>query len=141
MGVVVRWVVLVAVFAAVTGSATGAEPAPLHGVPLAGHTGLRLLVANDPPLLVDVDSGQSTPVTGLQLRGDPVLSVLAVGKDAVVWVARRTRGVLRAEIYVVRHGAAKATRLATAWGSPRRRMGEPSGWRVSLTEATARSAK
>jgi hypothetical protein len=115
MGVVVRWLLSVSVFAAVTGSATGAAPPPLHGVPLTGHTGLRLLVANDPPLLVDVDSGRSTPVTGLQLRGEPVLSVLPVGKDAVVWLARRTRGLLQAEIFVVRQGTAKATRLATAW--------------------------
>ena len=115
MGVVVRWLLPVAVFAAVTGSATGAEPLPLHGVPLTGHTGLQLLVANDPPLLVDVDSGRSRPITGLELRGQPVLSVLPVGKDAVVWLARRTRGPLRAEIYVVRQGTAKATRLATAW--------------------------
>ena len=115
MGVVVRWLLPVVVFAAVTGSATGAEPLPLHGAPLTGHTGLQLLVANDPPLLVDVDSGRSTPITGLQVRDEPVFSVLAVGKDAVVWLARRTRRLLRAEIYVVRQGAAKATRLATAW--------------------------
>ncbi|HZR92519.1 MAG TPA: hypothetical protein VFA44_08960 [Gaiellaceae bacterium] len=112
----VRWLVSAAVIAVATGSATAAEPAPLHGAPLTGKTGLRLLVANVPPLLVDVDSGRVTRITGLPLRGRPVLSVLAVGKDAVVWLDRPSRGVPRAQIYVVRHHTTKATHLATAWG-------------------------
>jgi hypothetical protein len=115
MGVIVRWLVSAAVIVVATGSATAAEPAPLHGAPLTRKTGLRLLVANVPPLLVDVDSGRVTRITGLPLGGKPVLSVLAVGKAAVVWFDRPSRGVFRAEIYVVRNGATKATRLATAW--------------------------
>lgn len=105
-----------AVVALATGSAAiGAEPPPLHGVPLTGHTGLRLLVANNPPFLLDVDSGRVTPVSGLQLQDQPVLSVLKAGRDAVVWLDRQAAtGVPRADIYVVRRGATKASKLATA---------------------------
>ena len=94
-----------------------AEPRPLRGMPLTGATGLRLLVANNPPFLLDVDTGRLTHIRGLNVRGQPTLSVLAVGKDAIVWLDRRVSGrkVARAEIYVVRHGATSATRLATAW--------------------------
>jgi len=94
-----------------------AWPKPLNGVPLTGATGLTLLVANDPPILFNVDTGRITPVSGLDARGNPVLSVLAVGKDAVVWLDRRTpvRTVPTAEIYVVRHGLSTAARIASGW--------------------------
>jgi hypothetical protein len=98
-------------------TAASTRPKPLRGVPLAGSTGLRLLIANVPPLLLDVDSGRTTRISGLKVRGHAVLSVLAVGKDAIVWLDRLVpaRKVPRAEIYVVRHGTTSATRLATAW--------------------------
>src|SRR5215472_13046769 len=99
------------------GTAQPAVPGPLHGVPLTGSTGLRLLVSADPPFVVNVDTGTVRPVTGLNAKGNPVLSVLAVGKDAVVWLDRRTpsHGIPRAEIYVVRHGTTTATLIATGW--------------------------
>lgn len=115
---IVRWLLPLAVLAAAAGSATAASPPLLRGAPLTGRTGLRLLVANDPPFLLDVDSGRVTPITGIQVRDRPVLSVLAVGKDAVLWLDRNrvaARRVPRAEIYLFRHGATKAKRLATAW--------------------------
>src|SRR5205823_10424933 len=111
MSAVVRWLLVLAIVAALAGSALAAQPSPLRGVPLVGQTGLRLLVAADPPFVLDVDTGSVSPIAGLQVRDRPVLSVRAVGKDAVVWLARRTRGVPRAEIYVVRRGAREATRL------------------------------
>jgi hypothetical protein len=94
-----------------------AVPGPLHGVPLAGASGLRLLVSADPPFVVNVDTGTVRPVTGLNVKGNPVLSVLAVGSDAVVWLDRRapSRSVPRAEIYVVRRGTTRAARIATGW--------------------------
>jgi hypothetical protein len=92
-------------------------PKPLLGVPLEGSTGLQLLVATNPPLVLDVDSGRIEPVTGLRLRGNPLLSVLAVGKDAVVVVYHNEPVTLpAADVYVVRHGTTTATRLGTAWG-------------------------
>lgn len=97
-------------------TAASGQPKPLRGIPLTGSTGLRLLIANDPPLLLDVDTGRITRISGLNVRDNPVLSVLAVGKDAIVWLDRRvpTSKVPAAEIYVVRDGATSATRLATA---------------------------
>ena len=97
---------------AVAGAAT--RPGPLHGVPLTGATNLVLLVSADPAFLLDVDTGRVTPVKGLSVHGPgPVLSVLAVGRDAVVWVDRRgpAGGMLNYDIYVVRHGEAIATRI------------------------------
>ena len=126
---IVRWAVLLVVVAALVSAvastatqdapaAQAASPKPLRGVPLTGSTGLKLLVADDPPLLLDVDTGRVTPVGGLDVHGTPVLSVLAVGADAIVWLDRRTpaKRSPTAEIYVVRHDGTKATRIATAWG-------------------------
>jgi hypothetical protein len=98
-------------------AAAQGPPEPLRGVPLVGPTGLRLLVADNPPFVLDVDSGRITRVKGLDVRGHTVLSVTAAGKDAVVWLDRPTlaRKVPAAEIYVVRRGAARASRIATGW--------------------------
>lgn len=87
----------------------------LRGLPLAGPTGLELLVSADPPYLLDLDNGRVRSVTGLGVhRSGPVLSVLAAGRDAVVWVDRRplARGAPSEDIYVVRHGRTTATRIA-----------------------------
>jgi hypothetical protein len=76
---------------------------------------LVLLVSADPPYLLDVDTGRVTPVRGLSVHGPgPVLSVLAAGRDAVVWIDRRplASGIPDDDIYVVRHGDAIATRIA-----------------------------
>jgi hypothetical protein len=93
------------------------QPKPLRGVPLAAATRLRLLVASDPPFVLDVDSGRTSSITGLDVSGNPVLSVLAVGRDAVVWLDRRQRpgNAPTAEIYVIRGTETNATPLATAW--------------------------
>jgi hypothetical protein len=94
-----------------TGAAfNDAMPKPLHGRQLSRSTGLRLLVADDRPFLLNVDTGRVTAV--LDPTGHPVVSVQQVGKDAVIWVDRRY---LRADIYVVRQGSSKAVRIATAW--------------------------
>jgi len=98
-------------------AAQPAVPRPLHGVPLAGSTGLRLLVSSDPPFVLNVDTGMVQSVTGLNVHGNPVITVLPVGRDAVVWLDRRapSGGIPRAEIYVVRHGTTRAVRIATGW--------------------------
>jgi hypothetical protein len=58
---------------------------PLAGVPLAGPTRLRLLVASDPrPVVVDLDQDSVQPVTGLPTGGERVVSVLPVGEHAPV---------------------------------------------------------
>jgi hypothetical protein len=100
-----------------TAAARTAEPGPLRGVPLPSRTGLRLVVASDPPFLLDVDSGHVTPVAGLHVRGHPVLTVLAVGADALVWLDRLApaRGFPSAELYVLRHGSTVARRIGSGW--------------------------
>ena len=97
--------------------ATAAAPKPLTGIPLRGPTGLRLLVSNDPPVLLNVDTGRVRPVSGLGILGRPVLSVQPVGKDAVVWLDRglRTQAVSTAELYVVRQGTTVARRIGSGW--------------------------
>src|SRR5215471_18589293 len=94
-----------------------AMPRPLHGVPLAGSTGLRLLVSSDPPFVLNVDTGTVRAVTGLNVHGNPVVTVSPVGKDAVVWLDRRapSGGIPGAEIYIVRRGTTRAVRIATGW--------------------------
>jgi hypothetical protein len=89
-------------------------PRPLHGVPLGRRTRLKLLVASDPPFLLDVDTARVTRLTGVDVADTPVLSVMAVGTSAVISVEHRTPSRLPAsEIYVVRRGETRATRIAT----------------------------
>ena len=58
---------------------------PLRGVPLAGPTGIRLLVADAPaPYILDVDTGRTTRITGLPGRGERVVSLVPVGTHAIV---------------------------------------------------------
>jgi hypothetical protein len=100
-----------------TAAARITEPGPLRGVPLPGRTGLKLVVASDPPFLLDVDSGRVGPLAGLHVHGHPVLTVLAVGADALVWLDRLApaRGFPSAELYVVRHGSTVARRIGSGW--------------------------
>ena len=98
---------------AVAAARTSLPPAPLHGVRLGHTTGLRLLVSADPPFVVNVDSGRITPITGVSVHDQPVLTVQPVGRDAALWVdGHSTHAVPR--IYVVRHGSTRARFVATA---------------------------
>lgn len=117
-------------------TAQPAMPRPLHGVPLAGSTGLRLLVSSDPPFVLNVDTGMVRPVTGLNVHGNPVITVLPVGRDAVVWLDRRapSGGIPRAEIYIVRHGTTRAVRIATGWQVASAKGGHAI-WLVRYTDA------
>ena len=101
----------------VASAGAASAPLPLRGIPLRGATGLRLLVADDPPFVLDVDTGEITRVNGLHAPGQPVLSVIPVGSSAVLWVDRRMPQdkVPFAEVYVVRRGTTKAVRIGTAW--------------------------
>ena len=90
---------------------------PLAGVPLAGRTGLRLLVASDPrPFVVDLDQDSVRPVTGLPSDGERVVSVLPVGEHAVI-VSERTCASCRwsaAEVHGLWRGSTSAVRLGSA---------------------------
>jgi hypothetical protein len=65
-----------------------------------------------------------------------VLSVLAVGRDAVVWIDRRplSRGIEKDDIYLVRDGAAIATRIAVG-SDVQRAADERSVWIKSFSDA------
>jgi hypothetical protein len=118
-------------------ASAAARPGQLYGVSLTGATGLVLLVSADPPYLLDVDTGHVTPVNGLSVHGPgPVLSVLAVGRDAVVWIDRRplASGIPNDDIYLVRHGDAIATRIA-AGSDVQPAAGGRSVWVTSFIDA------
>jgi hypothetical protein len=70
-------------------SRAGAVP----GVPLQGPSGLRLLVTNGATVFVlEVDTGDLQPVTGLPAGADRSTHVEPVGQDAVVVSRRDCRG-------------------------------------------------
>jgi hypothetical protein len=83
------------------------EPRYLAGRPLTGPTGLRLLVAADPPRVLDVDRGTSRRVEGLPAGHDPV-GVAPAGRDAIVVAGER--------VFLVRRGARRASPLGRGVG-------------------------
>lgn len=86
------------------------EPVPLRGVPLRGETGLRLLVADNPPFVLDVDAGSVTSVPGVPEMSRGTLSVVGVAGRAAVVVARSAPD---ADIYAVRGRGARVSHLGT----------------------------
>src|SRR6266545_4290401 len=101
VAIAVAWALLAACTARGWPSGTGSPPpepgsrdagsphspggmAPLHGVALSGPARLRLLVASNPPILVDVDTGDRREVTGLPGGKDRLTWVQPVGQDAVI---------------------------------------------------------
>jgi hypothetical protein len=98
------------------GGAGESTPKPLTGVPLRGATHLQLLVASNPPYLLNVDRGRRTRVSGLALGRGSVVAVSAVGRDAFIYVdEHRPRSLRGARIYALRRGDTRARRLATGW--------------------------
>jgi hypothetical protein len=69
------------------GLASPRQPGPLHGVPLGHSTGLRLVVAAVPPLVLDVDSGRVRRVSGVPAQRRGVLWVVGVSGRAAIVVA------------------------------------------------------
>jgi hypothetical protein len=98
---------LAALIAVLALGAAGGDPGPLRGAP-AGKTGLRLLVADEPPFVFDVDAGTATRVRGIPRLDVGVSSVVGVGGRAGVVVADSFG---EARLYAVRGGAARATPL------------------------------
>lgn len=86
------------------------EPAPLRGVPLR-ETGLRLVVADNPPFVLDVDTGRVAPLRRVRSLNRGTLSVVGVGGRAAVVVARAVWR--RADLYGVRGRAARVSTLGT----------------------------
>ena len=86
------------------------EPVPLRGVALTGKTGLRLLVSDNPPFVLDVDSGNVSRVSGLRAIGRGVHSVVGIAGRSAVVVAHFAGD---AGLYSVRGRGAHATSLGT----------------------------
>lgn len=93
---------LVAVLAG-AGSVGAGEPGPVAGLPLKAASHLHLLVANNPPFVLDVDSGRVTPIRAPAAMRHGVLWVTAVGGDAGAIVAGYPNG----RIYTLRARAAR----------------------------------
>jgi hypothetical protein len=87
---------------AVGASGTG-DPAPLSGVHFRGASQLHLLVADNPPFVLDVDTGRVTPIRAPAVMKRGILWVTAVAGEAAVIVARYPK----AQIYVVRARGAR----------------------------------
>jgi hypothetical protein len=83
---------------------------PLHGAPLR-ETGLRLVVADNPPFVLDVDAGRVTPLRRVRSLNGGTLSIVGVGGRAAVVVARSVWR--RADLYGVRGRAARVSALGT----------------------------
>jgi hypothetical protein len=91
--------VLTAALAVLPGVGEPAAPAPIRGPAISGKTGLRLLVADDPPFLLNVDSGRVSRVNGIPEARHGTVSVVGVsGRSAIVLArtdaAGRVYGVL-----------------------------------------------
>jgi hypothetical protein len=108
---------VVAAIAVLAGDGAAARgPAPLRGVPLGHSTGLRLVLAANPPFVLDVDTGRSTPVAGLRPLRNGLYGIVGVAGRAVVVIAGVTSP--RADLYAVRRGGSRVSSLGTgsrAW--------------------------
>jgi hypothetical protein len=107
-------VAIVAGLAAASSPAAPPDPRPLAGVPLGAATGLRLLVADTAPFVLDVDTGRTTRVPGVP-DSPGVLWVVGVGGRGAVVVQG---GSARSTLYGIPGRGSRATRLglgANAW--------------------------
>jgi hypothetical protein len=110
--------VIVAALTLAAGGSAATAPQPLRGVPLPGDTGLRLLVASNPPYVLDVDSGRRTRVAGIAKAREAVLWVRPAGTQALVVLDRNRPGrkAPSAEVFVLREGATAGKLLGRGWG-------------------------
>ncbi len=84
------------------------DPVPLRGAALAGETSLRLLVADNPPFILDVDTDTVIP-SGIPALSRGTHGVVGVGGRAAVVLARSV--LKRADIYAVRDRDARFSPL------------------------------
>jgi hypothetical protein len=95
----------------------------LRGIPLQSPTDLRLLVADLPPFVLDLDRGTAQPITGLSAGGDRGVTVLPASDHALV-LSYRFCNSCRTGVYLLPRGSTHATRLATALEAVASRDGE-----------------
>ena len=94
---------------AIAGAAGSGAPMPLRGVPLGNGSGLRLVVADNPPFVLDVDSGRVKPIPGIPALNRGIHSVVGIGGRAAVVVAPSTWP--DANLYGVRGPGARVSQL------------------------------
>jgi hypothetical protein len=87
------------------------EPVGLRGSPIAGKTGLRLLVDDATPFLFDLDSGSVTRLRGLGAKRHGGY-VLALSRSAAVVADYRAS--VNARLYLARSGRTTVTALGAA---------------------------
>jgi hypothetical protein len=108
-------IVAVVVAAAVVGVAAPSsvradrEPTPLHGMPVRGPTGLRLVVADRPPFVLEVDAARATPLRRVPTLRRGAVWVVGVGGQSAVVAARSVWR--HADLYGVRGRAARVVAL------------------------------
>ena len=101
---ILAFVVAVLVSASLGGAGVAAEtvrtgePVPLAGAALKGASNLHLLVASNPPFVLDVDLARVSPIRAPAVMKKGVLWVVPVAGRAGVIVARYPK----AQVYVVR---------------------------------------
>jgi hypothetical protein len=97
------------VIAALLAGLGGGDPSPLAGSPPRGPSGLHLLVASNPPFVLDVDTGRIAPVRAPVAMKRGILWVASVGGTAGVVVARYPKSL----IYAVRGRRARPVFLGS----------------------------
>ena len=95
------------------------QPVALKGTPLAPTTGLRLLVADTKPFVLNVDTGAETPVSGIDLPHGGVVSVVGTPGRAAFLIADpmlagpAQRYAPNSSVYAVLGGSTAASLIAT----------------------------
>jgi hypothetical protein len=111
IGLAVTLVLATLVGLPASSAASPRDPMPLQGAPLRGATGLKLLVADNPPRLLDVDTGRVTRLRGAPNQTYPVVWVANIsGLGAVVMAG----GGVEADAFGVSRPAARAVPLGKA---------------------------
>jgi hypothetical protein len=88
------------------------DPMPLRGIPLRGETGVRLLVADKPPFVLDIDTGRTTPVRGIPSVHRGAVAIVGVGGRAAVAIAWRPSW-RRGQLYAIGDNGASLSGLGT----------------------------
>jgi hypothetical protein len=83
--------------------------------------GLRLLVADLPPFVLELDRGTAKRIAGLPKDGSAGVSVEPVGEHALVtWFSLCDRCRAADHVYLLWHGSSVATQLANVQAAPSR---------------------
>lgn len=105
------------------GPRAGASPTPFGGVPL-GRTGLRLVVAGNPPFTLVVDAGIVRTIQVPGLHRDASTWVRRVGPNVALVESPSCADCLNGEAFFLRPGDAVASPLGSAFDAALARKGD-----------------